>query len=79
MKPFEITTPALQSAMRKFEAATDGTLETSVARNHVAAASGIVRAVGQELQVRLAAPRLAAQEAKLIEQSQPPQITQAAA
>ena len=82
MKSFEITTPALQSAMRKFEAATDGTLENDVARTHVAAGSGIVRAVAEELKVRLAMPKIAAAEAKLIEQqaAQPqPQIAQATA
>lgn len=67
MKPFEITTPALVKAMQNFETATGGTLDTREAAQAIAAGNGIVKAVGQELKVRLAMPKLAAIEAKTIE------------
>lgn len=78
MKPFEITTPVLLRAMENFEAATDGTVEHQEAMRHIAAGRGLVSVVGQELKVRLAAPRIAAAEAKLIEASSPRQIAAAA-
>lgn len=73
MKTFEVQTPALRKAMESavdvIDGCSDGSLENDRARNMIAASNSITRAVGQELQVRLAAPRLAAIEAKQVEQS----------
>ena len=73
MKTFEITTPVLNESIALFRRATDGTMDTKEAANHIAAGNGITKAVGQELKVRLAMPRLAAMEAKMIEADREPQ------
>ena len=71
MKPFEIRTPALREAMDAFRIVLsgrqDGSMERDQARDMVAAGNGIVRTVGQELKVRTVMPKIAAQEARLIE------------
>ena len=71
MKHFEITTPLLAEAADAFRnvivGCTDGTMEKDDARNITAAGNGVVRAVGTELKVRLAMPKIAASEAKMIE------------
>ncbi len=74
MKTFEITTPALRQAMANFSAATEGAMEHQEALRAISAGNGMVRAVGQELRVRLALPRILAAEAKLIEQDQTRQL-----
>ncbi|HXF53359.1 MAG TPA: hypothetical protein VNK52_04475 [Hyphomicrobiaceae bacterium] len=70
MKSFEVRTPVLCEAVEALRAVIagrqDGSMEGTQARDIVAAANGLIRAVGQDLRVRLAEPRLAAQEAKLI-------------
>lgn len=70
MKPFEITTPALQiaadAASAVIEGRKAGTMEKDEARDIVAAANATTRAVGTELQVRLAMPKIAAMEAKMV-------------
>jgi len=75
MKRFEIQTPALQEASDAFRnviaGRQDGGMERDEARDIVAAGNGVVRAVGQELKVRLAMPRIAAAEAKMIDHEQP--------
>jgi len=62
MKPFEIQTPALIKAMNAFdhviESTKSGALENANGRNIINAGKGAVQAVGQELKVRLAAPKL---------------------
>lgn len=74
MKTFEIQTPALQEASDALRNVIAGrqnnTMEREEARDIVAASNGVVRTVGQELKVRLAMPKIAAAEAKLIEQEQ---------
>ena len=80
MKTFEITTPELRRAVENFDAATAGNVDGTEARVLVAAGNGRVRTVGQELKVRLAMPKIAAIEAKLIEGTAPAkQIEKAAA
>lgn len=85
MKTFEITTPALREATDAFRGVISGrqsgAMEKDEARDITAAAGGVVRAVGQELKVRLAMPKIAAMEAKMIEadRSQHSQIGQQAA
>lgn len=65
-KPFHVQTPALVKAMGAFEHVIDttkaGTLEADHGRNIVNAGKGIVQAVGAELKVRLAGPKLAEAE-----------------
>lgn len=67
---FDIQTPALKTAMDAFEHVIGqtkvGAIESVNAKNMVQAGSGIVSAVGQELKVRLAAPKLAAADAAMI-------------
>lgn len=68
MNPFKIQTPALVTAMSAFEHVIDntkaGTIAADAGRNIVQAGKGIVSAVGAELKVRLAAPKIAEDEAK---------------
>lgn len=82
MKTFEITTPALKTVSDALLGVIDGrkvgTMEKEEARDIVAAGNGVIRAVGQELKVRLAMPKLAAMEAKMIEGSEAPQQIAAA-
>lgn len=65
MKQFEVKTPILKESIDIFRKAIDGTLDNSEARTHVAAGNGVVRAVGQELKVRLAMPRIQKIDASL--------------
>lgn len=71
MKTFEITTPALktatEAALAVIAGRQNGTMEKDEARDVIAGVNAVTRGVGQELQVRLAMPKLAAVEAKLIE------------
>lgn len=71
MKTFEILTPALKTVTDALSGVIAdrkaGTMEKDEARDIVAAGNGVIRAVGQELKVRLAMPKLAALEAKLVE------------
>lgn len=77
MKQFEVVTPALQDAVeacrRVIAGREEGTMEKEEGRDLISAANGITRAVGQELNVRLAMPKLAALEAKAIEGTTSPQ------
>lgn len=72
MKPFEITTPSLIEANEAFRKVIDGrqsgAMESDEARDIVAAGNGVVRTIGQELKVRLAMPKIAALEARMIEE-----------
>lgn len=69
MKTFEITTPALKTVTDALTSViTDrqsGAMEKDEARDIVSAGNGVIRAVGQELKVRLAMPKLIAMEAKM--------------
>lgn len=69
MKTFEITTPALKTVTDALTGViTDrqsGAMEKDEARDIVSAGNGVIRAVGQELKVRLAMPKLIAMEAKM--------------
>jgi len=60
---FQIKTPALVSAIAAFDHVIvhtkAGTIKPADAGNMVAAGKGVVQAVGTELRVRLAAPKLA--------------------
>lgn len=71
MKTFEITTPALKETVTALQGVIsgrqDGSIEKDEARDIIGAGNGVIRAVGQELKVRLAMPKLAAMEAKMIE------------
>jgi len=71
MKEFEIKTPILKEAADAFRnvvsGRTSGAMEGDIARDIVAAGNGIVKTVGTELKVRLAMPKIAAMEAKVIE------------
>lgn len=71
MKTFEIQTPALREATDAFRGVIagrqSGTMEKDEARDITAAGNGVVKAIGQELKVRLAMPKIAAMEAKMIE------------
>lgn len=71
MKTFEIVTPALREVTDAFRdviaGRRSGTLEKDEARDIVSAGNSVVRAIGQELKVRLAMPKLAAIEAKMVE------------
>lgn len=67
MKSFEITTPALKDAVTACRDVLSGLVEGNEAKNRIGAANATISAVGQELKVRLAMPKLAAAEAKLIE------------
>lgn len=71
MKVFEITTPALREVTDAFRGVITGrqagTMERDEARDIVAASNGVVKAIGQELKVRLSMPKIAAIEAKMIE------------
>lgn len=67
MQPFEITTPALKHAISACGDVLNGVVEGGEAKNRIGAANAIISAVGTELKVRLAAPKIAAMEAKLIE------------
>jgi hypothetical protein len=83
MRPFEIQTPALRSVVESANAVrsglSSGTMEKDVASGINKADANTVRAVGEELKVRLAMPKLAAMEAKMIEASAQQQIGQQAA
>lgn len=69
MKTFEITTPALKTVTDALTSViTDrqsSAMEKDEARDIVSAGNGVIRAVGQELKVRLAMPKLIAMEAKM--------------
>jgi hypothetical protein len=71
MKTFEITTPALKTVTEALtgviSARQTGAMEKDEARDITNASKGVISAVGQELKVRLAMPKLAAMEAKMIE------------
>lgn len=60
---FEIETPSLKKAMGAFDHVIDKSksdqIQPNTARNMVNAGRGIVAAVGTELRVRLAQPKLA--------------------
>jgi len=81
MKTFEITTPSLKEAEAAFRGVIagrqTGAMEHDEARDIVSAGNGVVRAVGQELKVRLAMPKIAAMEAKMIEAEDRQQIEKA--
>lgn len=76
MKTFEVTTPALktcvEASLAVINGRRDGSMERDEARDVIGAVNATTRAVGQELQVRLAMPRLAAIEAKVVEQISAP-------
>lgn len=69
MKTFEIKTPALKIVTDALTGVIadrqSGAMEKDEARDIVAAGNGVIRAVGQELKVRLAMPKLVALEAKM--------------
>ena len=71
MKTFEIQTPALRDTVSALQDVISGrkggVVEKDEARDIISAGNGVIRAVGQELKVRLAMPKLAAMEAKMIE------------
>lgn len=71
MKTFEIQTPALKRAADEAIAVIDGrkngTMEKDEAQDVLVGSNRLIQAVGQELKVRLAMPKLAAMEAKMIE------------
>lgn len=75
MKTFEINTPILKTVTDALTGVIHGReaglMEKDEARDIVAASNGVTRAVGQELQVRLAMPKLAAIDAKLSENTGP--------
>ncbi len=81
MKTFEITHPALKiasdAAIAVISGRQSGAMEKDEARDIIAGANAITRSVGQELQVRLAMPKIAAMEAKMIEAEQQPKIAAA--
>lgn len=84
MKPFEITTPVLKQASDAALAVIDGrmkgTMEKDEARDIIAGVNATTRTVGEELKVRLAMPKLAAMEARMIDAAEAaPQIEKAAA
>ncbi len=68
MQPFEIRTPALVKAMNAFDHVVEttkaGSMPAADGRNIVNAGKGMVQAVGNELKVRLAQPKLAEAEKK---------------
>lgn len=71
MKPFEITTPALKvatdAALTVIQNRQNGSMDKEEARDVIAGVNAVVRSVGQELQVRLAMPKIAATEARMID------------
>lgn len=71
MKAFEITTPALKTVTDALTGVIasrqTGAMEKEEARDIISAGKGVISAVGQELKVRLAMPKIAAMEAKMIE------------
>lgn len=71
MRQFEIQTPDLRHAIEAcrgvISGRQEGTMERDEARDITAAARGIISAVGQELKVRTAMPKIAAMEARMIE------------
>lgn len=71
MKQFEIRTPALkaasEAALNVIAKRPSGEMDHDEARDLVASANAISRAVATELQVRIAMPKLTAIEAKQIE------------
>lgn len=69
MKPFEITTPALRDAVGACRDVLTGLVEGAEAKNRIGAANATIAAVGQEIKVRIAMPRIAAAEARLVESS----------
>ena len=74
MKTFEVTTPALRDAVAACKDVLTGVVEGQEARNRIGAANATISAVGQELKVRLAMPKLAAMEAKMIEAEEHKQL-----
>jgi hypothetical protein len=71
MKLFEVITPKLVRACDVVELAIDGLLDgsmdTKVAGHLITGAGRLTQAVGTEVKVRIAAPRIHASEAKQIE------------
>lgn len=67
MKVFEIRTPALREAVDSCRDVLNGVVTGSDANERVRAANATINAVDKELKVRLAMPKIAAAEAKMIE------------
>ena len=67
MRTFEITTPALLAAVDACNNVLTGAIDGPEAGHVIGASNATVKAVNAELAVRLAAPKLAAIEAKLVE------------
>lgn len=71
---FQIKTPLLQRSVDLIESAMagiqDGSVEGRTAGLMISGARGLQSAVAGDIKVRIAAPRILAQEAKLVEQEQ---------
>jgi hypothetical protein len=77
--PFEVKTPALIEAIELARAAAEGVQTGRMERGDATvlntAAGRMINAVGNEIKARLAAPKIAAQEAKLVEGEQARRLT----
>lgn len=80
---FEVKTPALKqsvdAALAVISGLQDGTLEPKTAAGIVSAARTVQSGVKTEITARLSAPKIAAMEAKIVEQSKQKQIEDKAA